>query len=60
MPSGKKPVVVVGSINIDLVANTERIPVEGETFREETFRFIPEARAPTRRSQWRVSGIPCA
>jgi len=28
---GKKPIVVVGSINIDLVANTERIPVGGET-----------------------------
>src|SRR5579859_474719 len=31
MSAGKKPVAVVGSINIDLVANTERIPVEGET-----------------------------
>ena len=29
--TGKKPIVVVGSINIDLVANTERIPVAGET-----------------------------
>jgi ribokinase len=31
MSAGQRPVAVVGSINIDLVANTERIPVEGET-----------------------------
>lgn len=31
MSPGAKPVAVVGSINVDLVANTERIPVEGET-----------------------------
>lgn len=27
----RKPIVVVGSINIDLVARAERIPVTGET-----------------------------
>jgi hypothetical protein len=42
MHTGKAPVVVVGSINIDLVANTDRIPVEGET-------VLPEARVRTRR-----------
>ncbi|MGI8770498.1 MAG: ribokinase [Acidobacteriaceae bacterium] len=31
MVSKKKPIVVVGSINVDLVARTERIPVIGET-----------------------------
>lgn len=31
MSAGRKPIAVVGSINIDLVTNTERIPVEGET-----------------------------
>jgi ribokinase len=29
--SAQKPIVVVGSINIDLVANADRIPVAGET-----------------------------
>jgi len=38
---GKKPVVVVGSINIDLVANTERIPVEGETVAGKGFQIHP-------------------
>ncbi|MFL6306386.1 MAG: ribokinase [Candidatus Sulfotelmatobacter sp.] len=31
MSAGKRPVAVVGSINIDLVTNTQRIPVEGQT-----------------------------
>jgi ribokinase len=31
MSAGKKPIAVVGSINIDLVANTRTIPVQGET-----------------------------
>ncbi len=37
----KKPVVVVGSINIDLVANTERIPVAGETVGGSEFQVHP-------------------
>lgn len=41
MFAGKKPVVVVGSINIDLVANTEKIPVEGETVLGKSFRIHP-------------------
>ena len=41
MSAGKKPVAVVGSINIDLVANTERIPVEGETVLGSGFQIHP-------------------
>jgi ribokinase len=41
MQAGKRPVVVVGSINIDLVANAERIPVEGETVPGSDFRIHP-------------------
>lgn len=41
MSAGKKPVAVVGSINIDLVANTERIPVEGETVLGNGFQIHP-------------------
>jgi ribokinase len=41
MQAGKKPVVVVGSINIDLVANAERIPVEGETVQGRDFQIHP-------------------
>ena len=33
MATSQKPIVVVGSINIDLVAKAERIPVAGETVR---------------------------
>jgi ribokinase len=33
MPTSQKPVLVVGSINVDLVANAEKIPVAGETVR---------------------------
>jgi len=39
MIAAKKPIVVVGSINIDLVANTERIPVGGETISGHDFRI---------------------
>ena len=31
MPAAQKPIVVVGSINIDLVTNADRIPAAGET-----------------------------
>jgi ribokinase len=41
MHTGKAPVVVVGSINIDLVANTDRIPVEGETVLGSDFQIHP-------------------
>lgn len=33
MSHSQKPIVVVGSINVDLVAKAERIPVSGETVR---------------------------
>jgi ribokinase len=32
-----KPIVVVGSINLDLVAGSERIPAPGETVAGKTF-----------------------
>ena len=32
MDGSRKPIVVVGSINMDLVAHAHRIPVPGETF----------------------------
>lgn len=41
MSAGAKPVVVVGSINIDLVANTARIPKEGETVLGTDFQIHP-------------------
>ena len=41
MLSRSKPIVVVGSINIDLVANTERIPVAGETVLGNDFQIHP-------------------
>lgn len=36
-----KPVVVVGSINLDLVAAAEKIPVAGETVTGSNFRMFP-------------------
>lgn len=41
MHTERRPVVVVGSINIDLVATTERIPVEGETVAGSDFQIHP-------------------
>lgn len=41
MSSSQKPIVVVGSINIDLVANAEKIPVAGETVRGNDFQVHP-------------------
>ena len=41
MVSSRKPIVVIGSINIDLVANTERIPVIGETVLGSDFQVHP-------------------
>jgi ribokinase len=39
--SKRKPIVVVGSINMDLVATTERIPVGGETVSAGDFQIHP-------------------
>jgi len=36
-----KPIVVIGSINIDLVSRTERIPVAGETVIGSSFKTFP-------------------
>jgi ribokinase len=41
MGTGNRPVVVVGSVNIDLVANAERIPLEGETVTGRDFQIHP-------------------
>jgi ribokinase len=41
MLSRNRPIVVVGSINIDLVTNTERIPVAGETILGNNFQIHP-------------------
>lgn len=41
MPQEKKPIVVVGSINMDLVANTPRIPVAGQTLIGTDFTTTP-------------------
>ena len=41
MPGETRAVVVVGSINMDLVAATERIPVAGETLTGKSFRTYP-------------------
>ena len=41
MSHSQKPIVVVGSINVDLVAKAERIPLSGETVRGTEFRTHP-------------------
>ncbi len=41
MGIGQKPVVVVGSINLDLVANAEHIPSAGETVHGSNFQMHP-------------------
>ncbi|WP_446742889.1 ribokinase [Silvibacterium acidisoli] len=41
MAAGNKPIVVVGSINIDLVSTTARLPKEGETIEGTGFQIHP-------------------
>jgi len=41
MVRNDKPIVVVGSINIDLVARAERVPVAGETVHSSDFQMHP-------------------
>lgn len=41
MLTGQKPIVVVGSINLDLVTNTDRIPEAGETVQGNRFQMHP-------------------
>jgi ribokinase len=40
-PHAAKPVVVLGSVNADLVLRCERLPRPGETVRGEDFRILP-------------------
>ena len=40
-PVKRKPIVVVGSVNIDLVARAERIPLIGETVHSSDFQMHP-------------------
>jgi len=44
----KKEIVVVGSINLDLVASSSRIPLPGETVSGSSFRTFPGGKARTR------------
>ncbi len=41
MPLAQKPIIVVGSINMDLVANTHHIPAAGETVSGTGFQIHP-------------------
>jgi ribokinase len=41
MSTGQKPIVVVGSINLDLVAHTDHIPAAGETVQGSGFEMHP-------------------
>lgn len=41
MLNGQKPIVVVGSINVDLVTNAEHIPAAGETVHGNGFQIHP-------------------
>jgi ribokinase len=41
MSNGQKPIVVVGSINLDLVTNAKHIPVAGETVQGSGFQMHP-------------------
>ncbi|HEY4048606.1 MAG TPA: ribokinase [Acidobacteriaceae bacterium] len=41
MPTSHKPIVVVGSINTDLVASSARLPVAGETVLGSSFQIHP-------------------
>jgi ribokinase len=41
MPTSQKPIVVVGSINTDLVAGAARLPVAGETVLGSSFQIHP-------------------
>jgi hypothetical protein len=47
-----KEIVVVGSINIDLVARAERIPLAGGLFTVAIFKYIQAGRARIRPSLW--------
>lgn len=41
MPTGQKPIVVIGSINLDFVTTADHIPVAGETVRGSQFQMHP-------------------
>jgi ribokinase len=62
MGTVQKPIVVVGSINIDFVVTTERIPLPGETVRGSDFQLHPGGKGANQavavaRLGWPVSMI---
>ena len=47
-----KPILVIGSLNMDFVVQTDKLPLPGETIKGRDLRMIPQAaREPTR--PWR-------
>jgi len=58
MTPSQKPIIVVGSINMDLVASTPRIPLAGQTLIGTDFTTTPGEKAQTRLWLLLASAIP--
>ena len=56
----RKPIVVVGSINMDLVAVCDRMPLPGETVSGSTFNLFPGGKGAIRQSRSPGLDIQCA
>jgi ribokinase len=54
----RKAIVVVGSINIDLVARAERIPLPGETVHSSDFQMHPGGKGANQAVAAARLGIP--
>jgi len=53
-------IVVLGSLNMDLVANTSRLPMSGETIAGERFAMIPGGKGANQAIAVSRLGIPCS
>ncbi len=51
-----RPLLVVGSINMDLVLSVERLPAAGETLSARTLQTFPGGKAGRRRRRFRLHG----
>ena len=59
MTDPRKPIVVVGSINMDLVAHTRQIPIPGQTVIGTGFRTTPGGKGANQAVAAARLGYPC-
>ena len=57
----EKKVLVIGSLNMDLVIHMDKMPEKGETVLGKSLAYVPGGKAPIRHVRWEnwAQKLPC-